>query len=606
MNTDATTPPGRNGTSPIGLPMHHNHHPGIAMDPGRSHSHFTFHRNGNPYSQHYSSSVKGSILSHLATAVTTALLIVVAWHRSVANDHTHYATELNARSKSQFSHRAVGVAHHTPNIATPFFDLVVVGAGPAGLTASLFASRAGLNVLVIGSESGLLSEAMSLDNFPSWNSPTLGERSPSNAGGQFWLETTKRQAVETGVHFAVPGLIVSEITQSEDSLFSLHISGNVVKAMAVIIATGATGRRLDLPHETSFWGKSIHSCAICDGSSYKGKSVVVVGGGDAAVDAAILLSRHARSVTVVHRRHTFRASNQRNLQVMLNIPIVQVKTPFTVSQYLTTAENTMFAGMEIRNAETSETEVVDCDGIFVMIGSSPNTEFLNGFVQLDPDGFIVLSTDGTTSASVEGIFAAGEVTDNQYKQAITAAGAGAKAAIDAERWLRLRMETVDMNGAQRILPVTIPMQLKSDIIKINSAENVHSPEAVALALQSLNERKPTVTVDCTELRGEDCITALIHKHPVVVFSKSWCPYCKKALEALAVEGVTGAPFLFVVSLDRDNNGIQSTLANMTGRRTVPNVFVGGTSIGGGDETVSLQRSGELRTMLLAASAIDQT
>jgi thioredoxin reductase (NADPH) len=599
MSTENTPPPGRNGASQIGLPLHRDHahiQHVAAIDPVRSHLHFTFYRNGNPYSPQYSSFMKGTITSHLMTAVTTALIVVLCCSRSLSNDQNHSATELIARSKSQIVHRFAAVTSHNPQkFSTPFFDLVVVGAGPAGLTASLFASRAGLKVLIIGSESGLLSEAASLDNFPSWKHPTFGEKSPTNVGGQLWLDTTKQQAVDTGVYFAVPGLLVSEITQSEDSLFSLHISGKIVNAMAVIVATGATGRKLKLQHEALFWGKSIHSCAICDGSSYKGKAVVVVGGGDAAVDAAILLSRHARSVVVVHRRHTFRASNQRNLLVMQNIPAVQVKTPFTVSQYLMNADNTMFAGLEIRNAETGETELVECDGIFVMIGSTPNTEFLNGFVELDTDGFIVLSNDGTTSTSVEGIFAAGEVTDNQYKQAITAAGAGAKAAIDAERWLRSQIKTDDMHGAQRILPDTIPLQLKMDI-------KLKNPAAKEQRLES--KRKDVA--DCTEIRGEDCITALIHKYPVVVFSKSWCPYCKRALEALALEGVTDAPVLLVVSLDRDTNGIQSTLANMTGRRTVPNVFVGGTSIGGGDETVSLQRSGELRTKLIDASVIAQS
>jgi thioredoxin reductase (NADPH) len=605
MISDTASPPGRSGTSlSPGLPQHHDH---SHIQHGNQ---LTFHRSGNPYSQHYSSSMKGAILSHLVTAVTTALIVVLLWNRSLATDQNHDGIAQNAQIPSNFrkfdmlsreNQRAVGVA--SQRISTPYFDLVVVGAGPAGLTASIFAARAGLNVLVIGSESGLLSEATSLDNFPSWKPLTFDEKSPSNVGGQFWLETTRQQAVETGVYFAVPGLIVSEITHhSKDALFSLHISGKVANAMAVIIATGATGRKLKLPHELSFWGKSIHSCAICDGSSYKGKAVVVVGGGDAAVDAAILLSRHARSVIVVHRRHTFRASNQRNLQVMLNIHMLQVKTPFTVSQYLTKAESARFSGLEIRNTETDETEVVECDGVFVMIGSTPNSEFLNGFVELDSDGFIVLGTDGTTSTSVEGIFAAGEVTDNQYKQAITAAGAGAKAAIDAERWLRSQMKPDDANGAQRILPDTIPLQLKSDM---KTAEKILSLKARRPILENVRESKPTDKVDCTEIRGEKCITELVHTYPVVVFSKSWCPYCKRALEALAVEGVVGAPVLFVVSLDRDANGIQSTLATMTGRRTVPNVFVGGKSIGGGDETVSLQRSGELKALLLAANAIAQ-
>ena len=602
MNTDSSSPNGRNGGSPMGLPQHHTHvhHP---VDPSRQHPHFTFHRNENPYSQHYATSMKGAIVSHLVTAMTSALMVVLLWNRFSIIPRNHSGTELIFRSQSNvgvFSkeiRRSTAIANHREEFSDPFYDLVVVGAGPAGLTASLFAARAGLNVLVVGSESGLLSEATSLDNFPSWKHPNYAEKgSSTNAGGQLWLEVTKQQAADTGVYFAVPGLTVSEITQKRDSLFSLTISGNTVNTMAVIVATGATGRKLNLPLEASFWGKSVHSCAICDGSAYKMKTVVVVGGGDAAVDAAILLSRHARSVIVVHRRNSLRASNQRNIQLMTRIPVVQVKTPFTVSQYLTNEASTTFVGVEIRDVDTNETEVVECDGIFVMIGSSPNTQFLNGYVELDKEGFILLNTDGTKSTSVEGIFAAGEVTDNQYKQAVTAASAGAQAAIDAERWLRPKMETGIMNESKRKLPQSIPLQ--ANIVKGRSADKMER--------ETVLENKSTNVADCTDIRGTDCIAALIHKYPVVVFSKSWCPYCKRALEALAIEGVTSEPFLLVVTLDRDTNGIQSTLSSMTGRRTVPNVFVGGTSIGGGDETVRLQQSGELKLMLKEASAIAET
>jgi thioredoxin reductase (NADPH) len=679
----------------------------------------------NPYHMTHSfSTIHSKVLSHLLTACATALLVSLISNmykerESMETEIPLVRSETVLRKMGKFHinerrlRRGDSDVHPNKSVPFPFYDVVVVGSGPAGLTASLFAVRAGLNVLVVGSETGLLSEATSLDNFPSWFSSPM---SAASGGGMRWLETTKLQAVAAGVHFARSGFKVSKIVKGQSNVFSLNISGNIVDSVSVILATGATGRKLNLPNEELLWGKSIHSCAICDGSSYQNKTVIVVGGGDAAIDAAILLSRHARDVVVIHRRETFRASNQRNIKALLAIPKISVKTPFVVAEFLLQDNAISLSGVRIRNTLTNETVTLLCDGAFIMIGSTPNTQFLNNFVDLNDEGFIDTSTsisDASTRTSMEGVFAAGEVSDNQYKQAITAAAAGARAAIDAERWLRQQLPDVEF-GIQRRIPEYIPLQLfsndrpsvareilsnhaeptternsnlecsdftnvdcvkasvaghpvvmfsksscpycvqalemlkmegaqQSAILVINidgldedkirsNLENMSGRRTVPnifiggrnigglvlmnrlqklgelrTILEKANAIQPNSAVECNDFRRIDCIEAAVHKYPVVVFSKSWCPYCKKALEALSIEGVTSPPFILVVNIDElDAQSIQSNLARLTGRRTVPNVFIGGYTIGGGDETVQLHGTGVLRTLLVNAKAIAES
>jgi len=480
----------------------------------------------------------------------------------------------------------------TTTVSSSVYDIVVAGAGPAGLTAALFAARAGLSVLVLGSSTGQLSEATALDNFPSFY----------GGKGEDWLVATKKQVASVkGVHFGQGGLLLSRIEQTKDS-FALSLEDNkyTVTARSVIVATGATGKRLGLEHENKLWGKAVHSCAICDGSSYSKKTVVVVGGGDAALDAAILLSRHAERVILIHRRTEFRASNQQNWQLIQDMPNVQLQTPYIVTRYEISNRNPddhiQLTGVTVQHATTGSTERIACDGVFVMIGATPNTDFCKGTLELDAEGLIVLANKSSeaTATSVQGVFAAGEVTDSTYKQAITAAAAGAQAAIDAERWLR-QQPTI------AIIPrLEIPDRIPLDAIEFNHPIQEQTPTTRNAAERNNVKTQPP---DC-DLTLEDCITSLVNKYPVVVFSKPYCPYCKRALEALRMEGVKDNPFLKVVDLTASRNGsvVQDTLKKMTGRRTVPNVFVGGKNIGGGDETNALHRDGKLRPLLQAAQA----
>jgi thioredoxin reductase (NADPH) len=505
------------------------------------------------------------------------------------------------------------------------YDVVIAGAGPAGLAAALFAGRAGLKTLVTGSATGQLSETERLENFPSWKD--------RGGGGESWLEAAQRQASLVGVDFAEPGLLVSTMVRHEElGTFVLQLGTNaksspVVLSRAVIVATGATQRRLGLPHEEELWGKSIHSCAICDGSAYAGRegmTVVVVGGGDAAMDAAMLLARQeGTQVIVVHRQKRFRASNRHNVEQVLSSRQIQVRTQWEVERYERNVDTQQLQAIHVRHVKEEEkTERIPCNGVFLMIGSTPNTQWLSGTgVELDAEGLIVLRSDmgstvggfGLTMAStVPGIFAAGEVIDNKYRQAITGASAGAMAAIDVERWLRSQEPVPEFVQA-----TTIPLQTKTisrnDVDADTDAANrlptkptlqKDTHRGVGTNSNKTHRKVAADAYDC-DLFKEDCIQALVHKYPVVVWSKSWCPYCKKALEALSAEGVAQEPYLHVVQLDEWGHvapRIQATLEAMTGRRTVPNVFVGGTSIGGGDDTVALHHEGKLRGLLLEAKA----
>jgi len=303
---------------------------------------------------------------------------------------------------------------------------------------------------------------------------------------------------------------------------------------------------------------------------------VVVGGGDAAIDAAILLARHAKIVTLVHRRNEYKASNQVS-NLMKRTPNIQILTPFVVDRWETDVNNELIGVRLQRNGGKQEQKTISCHGAFVMIGATPNTEWAKDKVDLDGEGLVRLK--GETATSLPGVFAAGEVADTVYRQAITAAASGAQAAIDVERWLR------ETRGVRQVIA-------QAETVKKDSAIN----------LSRVEKSVSSVPAEC-DLVLVECIEDIVHKYPVVVFSKSYCPYCKRALEALSIEGVTKPYIIDLQSIGSKGQAIQDTLKKMTGRRTVPNVFIGGTSIGGGTETTGLQREGKLRPLLQKAGAI---
>ncbi|KAG7364000.1 thioredoxin reductase [Nitzschia inconspicua] len=519
------------------------------------------------------------------------------------------------------------------------YDVAIAGAGVAGLSAALFAARAGLKVIVLGSSQGLLSQTKRLDNFPSFlghdNNNNNNNNNTPDATGPDWLQATTKQAKDFGATFAPPGLLASSIEQSrlissadtttsdvdrnsshKDSIFfTLSTPLNEYHAWSVIVASGATPKTLGLPHEQDLWGVTLHNCAICDGHLYCGKDkhVLVVGGGDAALDAAIMLARYAGKVTLVHRRNEFTsANNPVNVQVVHATRNIEILTPFVVDEWkVSSKSSSQLVGATLRNSETDAKRTIDIDGAFVMIGATPNTEWLKSIgLVMDEEGLIhpparsdESRLNGVTKTSIPGIFAAGEVSDHIYKQAITAAASGAAAAIDAERWLREHHKV--MLGAAH------PPKKSNDVVPTTRSNNERNDtqlrrrkEEHLRSNSQAYEKQPGLTTSTDHHDGGEgcdltesaCIQKLVKKYPVVVFSKPWCPYCKKALEALSLVGMK-EPHIVNLSEYPNSPDIQSALQKLTGRRTVPNVFVNGNSIGGGDETVTLQRSGKLQRMI---------
>ena len=454
----------------------------------------------------------------------------------------------------------------------PIHDIVIAGAGPGGLTAALFGARAGLDVLVLGSETGLLSETQHLDNFPSY----------SGGGGPNWLTATKQQAYQFGARFATAGVLATALSrETESGLYTLTTTAQnpeerTLHAWSVIVASGATPRRLGLPMEDLMWGLSMHNCAICDGHLYLDRTVMVVGGGDSAMDAAILLARYARQVYLVHRQAQFSGKNKVAIDVVHTTSNINVLSPYQVVEWELDSQNQL-KGAKIQQTESHMVDVLSADGVFVMIGATPNTHWLSGAVELEA-GFVKL--DGATQTTASGIFAVGEVSDNVYKQAITASAEGAQAAIDAERWLR------ETRGVHKHLHLQPPQPPQPGVI---------------VKMEKAGDHEADGDIAC-DLVKEECIKQLVEKNAVVVFSKSWCPYCRKALEALGAAGIT-QPHIVDLTDNGKAHEIQATLQSMTGRRTVPNVFVGGKSIGGGDETSRFQAEGKLIPLLIDAGAI---
>ncbi|HSR45567.1 MAG TPA: thioredoxin-disulfide reductase [Acidimicrobiia bacterium] len=299
--------------------------------------------------------------------------------------------------------------------------VIVIGSGPAGLTAALYAGRGDLDPLVFeGSQAGgQLMITTDVENFPGF---------PDGIMGPELMERFRKQAER----FA-PRIHTVDVTEVDFSTrpFKVRVDADEYEAEAVIIATGASARWLGIPGEEKLRGRGVSACATCDGFFFRDKELVVVGGGDSAMEEALFLTKFASKVTIIHRRDEFRASAIMARRVLEHEKI-DVLWDTVVEEVLGEDEVT---GVRIRNVLTGvETEMAS-DGYFVAIGHTPNTEIFEGQLELDEAGYIKLRGDGSTATTVAGIFAAGDVADHVYRQAITAAGTGCQAAIDAERWL---------------------------------------------------------------------------------------------------------------------------------------------------------------------------
>ncbi len=308
-----------------------------------------------------------------------------------------------------------------------YYQVVIVGSGPAGLTAAVYTARAMLVPLVIeGSQpGGQLTLTTEVENYPGFADGILGPD---------MMEIFRKQAMRFGAELYLDDVTHVDLSQPP---FRLCIGNTVVHAEALIIATGAATRWLGLASEARLRGYGVSSCATCDGFFFRGKEVMVVGGGDTAMEEALFLTRFATHVTVVHRRDQLRAS-----KIMQERAFQHEKISFvwdTVIEEVLGEPGTGggVQGVRIRNVKTDAVREVKTDALFMAIGHIPNTALFHGQLALDPEGYVI-TPPGTTHTSVAGVFAVGDVTDHLYRQAITAAGSGCMAAMDAERWLEAK------------------------------------------------------------------------------------------------------------------------------------------------------------------------
>jgi thioredoxin reductase (NADPH) len=300
--------------------------------------------------------------------------------------------------------------------------VTVIGTGPAGLTAAIYLARANLNPLVIeGSEpGGQLTTTTEVENFPGF---------PEGVMGPKLMENMRKQAERFGADFHKGWVNKVDLSKSP---FTVTVEGlGEIESVAVIISTGASAKLLGIANEKENMGRGVSTCATCDGFFFRGKKIIVVGGGDSAMEEAIFLTRFASEVRVVHRRDELKASKimQERARENKKISWSLNYTPIEV-----VSGEKGVTGLKVRNNETYEETVLETDGIFLAIGHRPNTDFLAGQIALDALGYIEVKP-GTTETGIPGIFACGDVQDRKYRQAITAAGSGCMAALDCEKFL---------------------------------------------------------------------------------------------------------------------------------------------------------------------------
>lgn len=305
-------------------------------------------------------------------------------------------------------------------------NVVIIGSGPAGLTAATYAARANLEPLVIegvtagGPTGGQLTLTTDVENYPGF---------PEGIMGQDLITGMREQAERFGTTYVTDD--VTGIDLSSRPFRITTTSGDDVHANTLILATGAKPRRLDVPGEDRLWGQGVSACATCDGFFFRDKEVVVVGGGDSAMEEATFLTKFASKVTVVHRREELRAS-----AIMQDRAFKNDKVEFiwnaTVTEVL--GDGGGVTGVVLADTVSDDTTEFDTDGVFLAIGHIPNTDLVADVLETDEDGYLIVEQP-TTQTVVPGVFAAGDVSDHVYRQAVTAAGMGCKAAIDAERFL---------------------------------------------------------------------------------------------------------------------------------------------------------------------------
>ncbi len=313
-------------------------------------------------------------------------------------------------------------------------DVIVIGGGPAGYTAALYTARANLSPLVIEGFNwgGQLMITSDVENYPGYADGVLGPA---------MMADFRRQAERFGAEFVTDD--VTRVDLSEQP-FRVWVGDVEHRAEAVIVATGATARQLGLPSEQTLQGRGVSYCATCDGAFFRDKVVVVVGGGDSAMEEATFLTRFARKVVIVHRRDEFRASPIMVDRARLNDKVELVLNA-VVDEVLGEEEGRV-TGVRLRDTITGETSLLDADGLFVAVGHDPSSSLFLDWLDHDEQGYLV-TEPGSTRTNIPGVFASGDVQDHTYRQAVTAAGSGTMAALDAQRWLEERRHQRELTAS---------------------------------------------------------------------------------------------------------------------------------------------------------------
>lgn len=304
-------------------------------------------------------------------------------------------------------------------------NVLILGSGCAGLTAAIYTARAGLNPLVLEGPQpgGQLTTTSEVENFPGF---------PEGIDGFELMDHLRKQAKRFGTRFAYTQIKTTDLSPTRKRLSTA--GGEAHEARALIVATGASPRRLDIPGESEMWGgKGVSSCATCDGAFYRDQAVVVVGGGDTAAEEALFLTRFASKVTLVHRRNSLRASNIMAQRVLEN-PKIEVVWD-TVCEAVLAGDDGRTRAVQVRHRPSDQTSEIPCTGFFLAIGHIPNTAAFAGQLPLDEEGYFKPRWGSQVLTDVPGVYVAGDCVDHVYRQAITAAGMGCQAAIEAERWL---------------------------------------------------------------------------------------------------------------------------------------------------------------------------
>jgi thioredoxin reductase (NADPH) len=300
-------------------------------------------------------------------------------------------------------------------------NLIIIGSGPAGYTAAVYAARANLKPLVIeGAQSGgALMTTTEVENFPGF---------PDGILGPDLMDNMRKQAARFGAELLTDDVSSVDLSEPVKRVF---VGATEYQAHAVILATGSAWRPMGVPGERELLGHGVSSCATCDGFFFRGRPIAVVGGGDSAMEEANFLTKFAASVTIIHRRDEFRASKIMADRALAN-PKIKVEWNSVVSEVL--GDGGAVCGVRLRDTKTGEERVLDVEGVFVAIGHEPRSELFRGQVELDTNGYVLVDAPGTRT-SITGVFAAGDLVDHTYRQAITAAGTGCAAALDAERYI---------------------------------------------------------------------------------------------------------------------------------------------------------------------------